>query len=65
MHRKNWRRRRADKAAASQTARYPVIANFGTVVKGSDLRLHPMVAGLVGEQLQAKMRNSPMQKAEV
>ena len=28
-----------------------VNANFGTVVKGSDLRLHPLVAGLADEEL--------------
>ncbi len=39
-----------------------VIANFGTVVKGSDLRLHPMVAGLVDRETLAKMGASQGQR---
>lgn len=35
-----------------------VIANFGTVVKGGELRLHPMVAGLVDEEMRGKMAAS-------
>ena len=32
-----------------------VIASFGTVVKCRDLQDHPMVAGLVDEEMRAKM----------
>lgn len=42
-----------------------VIANFGSVVKGGDLRLHPMVAGLVDEEMRGRMQSSTARKVEV
>lgn len=33
-----------------------VLANFGRVVKGGDLRLHPLVAGLVDEETAQKLK---------
>ncbi len=42
-----------------------VIANFGSVVKGSDLRLHPMVAGLVDEEMRGRMQSSTARKVEL
>jgi len=46
-----------DEVAADKKMTGRVIANFGTVVKGSVLRLHPMVAGLVDEEMRARMGN--------
>ena len=48
--------------APDKTTTGRVIANFGTVVKGSDLRLHPMVAGLVDDETLAKMGASQGQQ---
>jgi cytolysin-activating lysine-acyltransferase len=42
-----------DKAATGR-----VLANFGRVVKGGDLRLHPLVAGLVDEETAQKLRGA-------
>ena len=51
--------------AARHNPRCTVIANFGAMAVGGNLRLHPLLARLVDEDMQAKMRNSSMQKAEV
>ncbi len=40
-----------DKAATGR-----VLANFGRVVKGGDLRLHPLVAGLVDDETARKLK---------
>lgn len=40
-----------DKAATGR-----VLANFGRVLKGGDLRLHPLVAGLVDEETAQKLK---------
>jgi cytolysin-activating lysine-acyltransferase len=42
-----------DKAATGR-----VLANFGRVVKGGDLRLHPLVAGLVDEDTAKKLKGA-------
>ena len=44
-----------DVIAPDKKTKGRVIANFGTVVKDSDLRLHPMVVGLVDEEMRAKI----------
>ena len=46
----------------------PAVGRFavsGAVVKGSDLRLHQMVAGLVDEEMRGRMQSSAARKVEV
>jgi len=50
-------------SAGQMTGR--VIANLRAVVKDGDLRLHPMVAGLVDEEMRGRMQSSATQEAEV
>jgi len=44
-----------DVIALDRKARGQVIANFRQVVKEGDLRNHPIVAGLVDEDMRGKM----------
>lgn len=48
-----------DIIAPDRKATGQVLANFGRVVKGGNLRLHPVVAGLVDEETLKKLRNDP------
>ena len=54
-----------DGIAPLSAAEFGRLAVSGAVVKGSDLRLHPMVAGLVDEKMRGRMQSSTTQKAEV
>jgi cytolysin-activating lysine-acyltransferase len=46
-----------DVIAPDRKATGQVIANFRQVVKEGDLRIHPIVAGLVDEEMRGKMMN--------
>ncbi len=45
-----------DVVAPDKSSTGRVLANFGRVVKGSELRLHPVVAGLVDEETAKKLK---------
>ena len=54
-----------DGIAPLSAAEFGRFAVAGAVVKGGDLRLHPMVAGLVDEEMRGRMQSSAARKAEV
>lgn len=46
-----------DVIAPDRKATGRVVASFGQVVKGGELRMHPLVAGLVDDDLGKRLRN--------
>jgi cytolysin-activating lysine-acyltransferase len=54
-----------DVIAADRKATGQVIANFRQVMKEGDLRIHPLVAGLVDDEMRGKMMSAGAKETTV